>query len=201
MEECDRRAAARAAQVQAHYDQHARPLPKLCIGATVRIQDPVSLRWDKSEHPSLIDVVQLDVTSEGAVQAAAQHIQQTHGKALDLLINCSAILSPSGRGETSLRDVSMKECTTRGGVYDEGQGRVMPAIPKHGASKSRASVRRWSTTRHKSGTGVPTTAQLRITNFVEAHVFHSLQKVTQTEEACGSAQVLPLLEENQTSVS
>ncbi|XP_045104320.1 uncharacterized protein LOC123499842 [Portunus trituberculatus] len=88
----------------------------------------------------------------------------------------------------------MKECTTRGGVYDEGQGRVMPAIPKHGASKSRASVRRWSTTRHKSGTGVPTTAQLRITNFVEAHVFHSLQKVTQTEEACGSAQVLPLLE-------
>ncbi|XP_045119127.1 uncharacterized protein LOC123509071 isoform X2 [Portunus trituberculatus] len=64
----------------------------------------------------------------------------------------------------------------------------MPAIPKHGASKSRASVRRWSTTRHKSGTGVPTTAQLRITNFVEAHVFHSLQKMTQTEEACGSAQ-------------
>ncbi|XP_045105474.1 uncharacterized protein LOC123500985 [Portunus trituberculatus] len=46
-EECDRRAAARAEQVQAHYDQHARPLPKLCIGATVRIQDPVSLRWDK----------------------------------------------------------------------------------------------------------------------------------------------------------
>ncbi|XP_063850674.1 C-signal-like [Scylla paramamosain] len=66
------------------------------------------LRSLQSEHPSLIDVVQLDVTSEGAVQAAAQHVQQTHGKALDLLINCSAILSPSGRGETSLRDVSMK---------------------------------------------------------------------------------------------
>ncbi|XP_045105471.1 uncharacterized protein K02A2.6-like [Portunus trituberculatus] len=47
MEDCDRRAAAQAEQVQAHYDQHARPLPKLCIGATVRIQDPVSLRWDK----------------------------------------------------------------------------------------------------------------------------------------------------------
>lgn len=46
-EDCDRRAAARAAQVQAHYDQHAKPLPKLCIGATVRIQDPASLRWDK----------------------------------------------------------------------------------------------------------------------------------------------------------
>lgn len=46
-EDCDRRAAARAAHVQARYDQHARPLPKLSIGATVRIQDPTSLRWDK----------------------------------------------------------------------------------------------------------------------------------------------------------
>ncbi|XP_045118341.1 uncharacterized protein LOC123508602 isoform X2 [Portunus trituberculatus] len=99
-----------------------------------------------------------------------------------------------GNLRSTLEAIFSNECTTRGGVYDEGQGRVMPAIPKHGASKSRASVRRWSTTRHKSGTGVPTTAQLRITNFVEAHVFHSLQKMTQTEEACGSAQVLPLLE-------
>ncbi|XP_045119343.1 uncharacterized protein LOC123509211 isoform X3 [Portunus trituberculatus] len=78
----------------------------------------------------------------------------------------------------------------QGAVYTtrDKVGSCRPS-PKHGASKSRASVRRWSTTRHKSGTGVPTTAQLRITNFVEAHVFHSLQKMTQTEEACGSAQV------------
>ncbi|XP_045103988.1 uncharacterized protein LOC123499676 [Portunus trituberculatus] len=77
----------------------------------------------------------------------------------------------------------------QGAVYTtrDKVGSCRPS-PKHGASKSRASVRRWSTTRHKSGTGVPTTAQLRITNFVEAHVFHSLQKMTQTEEACGSAQ-------------
>lgn len=46
-EDCDRRAAARASQVQARYDQHAQPLPKLIIGETVRIQDPTSLRWDK----------------------------------------------------------------------------------------------------------------------------------------------------------
>lgn len=46
-EDCDRRAAARADHVQARYDQHARPLPNLSIGATVRIQDPTSLRWDK----------------------------------------------------------------------------------------------------------------------------------------------------------
>ncbi|XP_068220014.1 uncharacterized protein [Palaemon carinicauda] len=46
-EDCDRRAAARAEQVKLQYDQHARPLPKLEIGQTVRIQDPTSNRWEK----------------------------------------------------------------------------------------------------------------------------------------------------------
>ncbi|XP_068235531.1 uncharacterized protein [Palaemon carinicauda] len=46
-EDCDRRAAARAEQVKLQYDQHARPLPKLEIGQTVRIQDPTSHRWEK----------------------------------------------------------------------------------------------------------------------------------------------------------
>ncbi|KAG0725211.1 Transposon Tf2-6 polyprotein [Chionoecetes opilio] len=46
-EDCDRRAAARAEQVKAQYDQHARPLPRLCVGQTVRVQDPTSHRWDK----------------------------------------------------------------------------------------------------------------------------------------------------------
>ncbi|XP_068250276.1 uncharacterized protein [Palaemon carinicauda] len=46
-EDCDRRAAARAEQVKLQYDQHARPLPKLEIGQTVRIQDPTSHQWEK----------------------------------------------------------------------------------------------------------------------------------------------------------
>lgn len=46
-EECDRRAAARADQVQSQYDSHARPLPRLSVGQRVRIQDPTSHRWDK----------------------------------------------------------------------------------------------------------------------------------------------------------
>ena len=46
-EECDRRAAERAADVAARYDCHARPLPRLSIGQQIRIQDPVSHRWDK----------------------------------------------------------------------------------------------------------------------------------------------------------
>ncbi|XP_064098156.1 uncharacterized protein K02A2.6-like [Macrobrachium nipponense] len=44
--DCDRRAAARAAQVQRNYDAHARPLPRLNVGQHVRLQDPTSHRWD-----------------------------------------------------------------------------------------------------------------------------------------------------------
>ncbi|KAK4322626.1 hypothetical protein Pmani_006603 [Petrolisthes manimaculis] len=38
--------AARADQVQRQYDEQARPLPRLCVGQRVRIQDPTSHRWD-----------------------------------------------------------------------------------------------------------------------------------------------------------
>ncbi|KAG0717261.1 hypothetical protein GWK47_054818 [Chionoecetes opilio] len=43
----DRRAIARAELVKAQYDQHARPLPRQCVGQTVRVQDQTSHRWDK----------------------------------------------------------------------------------------------------------------------------------------------------------
>ena len=46
-EDCDRRAADRAELVKLQCDQHARPLPTLSVGQTVRIQDPTSHRWDK----------------------------------------------------------------------------------------------------------------------------------------------------------
>ena len=45
--ECDRRAAARASQVTAAYDSHARPLPSLRVGDHVRVQNPNTRRWDK----------------------------------------------------------------------------------------------------------------------------------------------------------
>ncbi|XP_045137205.1 uncharacterized protein LOC123519765 [Portunus trituberculatus] len=45
--EFDRRAAAHAAQVQAQYNSHACPLPRLSAGQTVWIQDLISHRWDK----------------------------------------------------------------------------------------------------------------------------------------------------------
>ena len=46
-EDCDRRAASRAATVARHYNQHSRPLPRLNVGQHVRVQDPVSRRWDR----------------------------------------------------------------------------------------------------------------------------------------------------------
>lgn len=58
------------------------------------------------QYPALVDIVQLDVTDETAIQHAAQHVQDAHAAKLDLLINSSGILSPTGRGETSLRDVT-----------------------------------------------------------------------------------------------
>ena len=45
--DCDRRAAARAETVRSQYDQHARLLPRLKVGETVRIQDHHSHRWDR----------------------------------------------------------------------------------------------------------------------------------------------------------
>ncbi|XP_037091973.1 C-factor-like [Pollicipes pollicipes] len=52
-----------------------------------------------------VHVLPLDVTNEASVRAAAAQVSRSVA-GLDLLINCSAMLHPSGRGETSLRDVS-----------------------------------------------------------------------------------------------
>ena len=46
VEDCERRAAARAEGVKQQYDSHAKLLPPLRLGAHVRIQDPVNKRWD-----------------------------------------------------------------------------------------------------------------------------------------------------------
>ena len=41
------------------------------------------------------------------LQEAAGYVEKQFGQ-LDLLINCAAILHPSGRGETSLKDVNIQ---------------------------------------------------------------------------------------------
>ncbi|XP_042232506.1 C-factor-like isoform X2 [Homarus americanus] len=67
-----------------------------------------SLKNLQGQYPDLVDVVQLDVTDEAAIQRAAQHVHNVHASRLELLINCSGILSPTGRGETRLKDVTLK---------------------------------------------------------------------------------------------
>ncbi|CAI9543236.1 unnamed protein product, partial [Staurois parvus] len=62
----------------------------------------------KRLHPHLLTIVRLDVLSQGAIQQCAQQVALTF-HSLDLLINSSALLHPSGRGETSLREVSAED--------------------------------------------------------------------------------------------
>ncbi|KAL0983732.1 hypothetical protein UPYG_G00132010 [Umbra pygmaea] len=57
------------------------------------------------QHPGKITVLKLDVNREDDVKDAAEHVKRVFGK-VDLMINSSAMLHPSGKGETSLRDVS-----------------------------------------------------------------------------------------------
>ena len=47
-EECDRRAAQLNEESQARYNKRARPLPVLSIDQSVRIQDPVSKKWNRT---------------------------------------------------------------------------------------------------------------------------------------------------------
>lgn len=58
-----------------------------------------------AQHPGRMTVLKLDVNGEENIKSAAESVKTDYGK-MDLLINCSAMLHPSGKGETSLRDVS-----------------------------------------------------------------------------------------------
>ncbi|XP_073451279.1 uncharacterized protein [Aquarana catesbeiana] len=68
-------------------------------------QSADALQELKQLHPDLLTIERLDVSSQLAVQQCAQQVALTFDS-LDLLINCSAMLHPSGKGETSLREVS-----------------------------------------------------------------------------------------------
>lgn len=57
------------------------------------------------QHRGRLEVVRCDITREEEIRSAAESVRDGFGK-LDLMVNCSAILHPSGKGETSLRDIS-----------------------------------------------------------------------------------------------
>ncbi|XP_056386108.1 uncharacterized protein LOC130282164 isoform X1 [Hyla sarda] len=68
-------------------------------------QSATDLQTLKEQHPDGLSILRLDVTSQRDVQDTAQVLAQHYGS-LDLLINSSAMLHPTGKGETSLREVS-----------------------------------------------------------------------------------------------
>ncbi|XP_013860639.1 C-factor isoform X2 [Austrofundulus limnaeus] len=77
--------------------------------ATCRNPDAAAeLRVLAGQHPGRLTVLKLDVNLEEDIRAAAALVMGGFGR-LDLLVNSSAMLHPSGRGETSLRDVSAQD--------------------------------------------------------------------------------------------
>ncbi|KAM6916692.1 C-signal [Xenentodon cancila] len=74
--------------------------------ATCRNPDGAAeLRGLVGQHPGRLTVLRLDVNQEQDVRGTADRVKENFGR-LDLIVNCSAILHPSGKGETSLRDVT-----------------------------------------------------------------------------------------------
>ncbi|KAM9727660.1 C-signal [Menidia menidia] len=74
--------------------------------ATCRNPDGAAeLRGLAGQHPSRLTVLKLDVNQEEDIRGAAERVKENFGR-LDLIVNSSAMLHPSGKGETSLRDVS-----------------------------------------------------------------------------------------------
>lgn len=85
--------------------------PDIRVVATCRQPDQASDLQALVSNPvygSRLTVHKLDVTKEDQIQATALEVEGHYG-GLDLVVNCSAILHPSGRGETSLRDVNIQD--------------------------------------------------------------------------------------------
>lgn len=92
------------------------------VVATCRSPDGAAeLRRVAEQHPGRVTVLRLDVNQEEDVRSAAARVKESFGR-LDLLVNSSAMLHPSGKGETSLRDVTAQvnhtvaAALTRGGL-------------------------------------------------------------------------------------
>ncbi|KAM4033026.1 C-signal-like [Anomaloglossus baeobatrachus] len=68
-------------------------------------QSATDLQALREQHPDVLSIQRLDVTRQSDIQETALLVAQNFG-CLDLLINSSAMLHPSGKGETSLGEVS-----------------------------------------------------------------------------------------------
>ncbi|CAH1259164.1 Hypp2183 [Branchiostoma lanceolatum] len=90
-----------------------RGVPNITVIATCRNPGGATdLRALQAKNPSNLHIIPLDVIDESSIKQAANEVKQHNGGGVDLLINCAGILHPSGRGETSLRDVSSQGLLT-----------------------------------------------------------------------------------------
>ncbi|XP_077992982.1 C-signal-like [Glandiceps talaboti] len=80
----------------------------LVIATCRQPQEATELDALRKEHANQMHVLQLDVTNENHIQNSAKFVEETTGGKLDMLINSTGMLHPSGKGETSLRDVSLQ---------------------------------------------------------------------------------------------
>ncbi|XP_071090394.1 C-signal-like [Haliotis cracherodii] len=80
--------------------------PDSVVIATCRSPNSATdLQKLSQQYPSQLRIHQLDITSEADIEKTSRIITGETDR-LDLLINSAGMLHPSGRGETSLKDVS-----------------------------------------------------------------------------------------------
>ncbi|KAK3095662.1 hypothetical protein FSP39_017292 [Pinctada imbricata] len=85
--------------------------PGAVVIATCRNPDGATdLKELQSKESNRLHVCKLDITNEQQIVSTSEFVKENFGK-LDLLINSAGMLHPSGKGETSLRDVSMEALT------------------------------------------------------------------------------------------
>lgn len=84
----------------------SRPDVSKVIATSRGAENEAALLEIQRQYPNKLALVNIDVTKEEDIKKSVAAITEKSGGKIDLLVNCSAILHPSGKGETSLRDVS-----------------------------------------------------------------------------------------------
>ncbi|KAK4002765.1 hypothetical protein OUZ56_004567 [Daphnia magna] len=82
------------------------------IATSRRAENEATLHSMQSQFPNKMVLINVDVTKENNIKQVVPKIMEESTGKIDLLLNCSAILHPSGKGETSLRDVSFEGLRT-----------------------------------------------------------------------------------------
>lgn len=85
----------------------ARSSDSLVIATSRKPSTASELQNLQIQYPQRLTVLSVDVTDSRQIEDAASFVKNQFGR-LDLLINSAGILHPSGKGETSLRDVNQE---------------------------------------------------------------------------------------------